>query len=36
MHIYGIQKNSTDKSTCRAVTEAQTWRTAGEGEGVMN
>ena len=27
MHIYGIQKNSTDEPTCKAEVEAQTWRT---------
>ena len=27
MHIYGIQKEDTDKSVCRAAVETQTKRT---------
>ena len=41
IHIYGIYKNGTDESVCRAGIETQTERTdimdtPGKGEGGMN
>ena len=40
MHIYGIQKNGTDETLCKAAMEAQTENrlvdTVGEAEGKIN
>ena len=35
MHIYGIQKDSTDNPTCRAAKEIDIWGTVGEEGGMI-